>query len=114
MGDEQIGEVLAASPAGADGIWPAEPVRELLEVIGSPSMQNGLHIGVMNDRGVTTRGVYDGGEQERVLASRYREWASLAKINWPRTARILQNISEDYERQAQQEDRQARFWADSD
>ncbi|WP_007515291.1 helix-turn-helix domain-containing protein [Pseudofrankia saprophytica] len=114
VGDEQIGEVLAASPAGADGIWPAEPVRELLEVIGSPSMQNGLHIGVMNDRGVTTRGVYDGGEQERVLASRYREWASLAKINWPRTARILQNISEDYERQAQQEDRQARFWADSD
>jgi hypothetical protein len=114
VGDEQIGEVLATSPVGTDSIWPAEPVRELLEVIGSPSMQTGVHIGVMNDRGVTTRGVYNGGEQERCLASRYREWEFSTKVDRPRTSRILQGISEDYERQAQQEDRQVRFWADSD
>lgn len=30
IGDEQIGQVLAASPPGADGVWPAEPVREII------------------------------------------------------------------------------------
>jgi hypothetical protein len=31
IGDQQIGEVLARVPAGADGVWPPECVREILE-----------------------------------------------------------------------------------
>ena len=33
IGDEEVGRVLSASPPGSDGIWPAKPVRELIETI---------------------------------------------------------------------------------
>ena len=34
VGDTYIGNLLAKAPAGPDGIWPCEPVRELLDSIG--------------------------------------------------------------------------------
>jgi hypothetical protein len=55
IGDEEIGRVLAASHSGTDGIWPAEPVRSIIETIGSPSVEAGMHIGRLNDRGGTSR-----------------------------------------------------------
>ncbi len=113
IGDEQIGQVLSASPIGSDGIWPCEPVRELLESIGSSSMETGIHIGVVNSRGVTTRGPYDGGKQERDLAARYREWAKQAASQWPRTSRILRRLAEDYERDARRQDERAELDADT-
>jgi hypothetical protein len=33
IGDEQIGQVLSASPKGSDGLWLAEPVRDLIETV---------------------------------------------------------------------------------
>jgi hypothetical protein len=114
IGDEQIGLVLAASPPGNDAIWPAEPVRDILETIGSPSIETGVHVGAVNDRGMTGRGVYEGGEQERALAARYRNWARQAAGSWPRTARVLRGLAETYERQAQQEDARAEITADTE
>jgi excisionase family DNA binding protein len=113
IGDEQIGQVLAASPPGNDGIWPAEPVRDILEAIGSPSIETGVHIGAMNQRGMTSRGVYEGGRQERELAARYRQWAKQTAGSWPRTTRVLRGLAETYERQAQHEDAQAEITADT-
>ena len=114
IGDEQIGQVLAQSPMGSDSIWPAEPVRDILETIGSPSMETGVHIGVVNnDLGATTRGVYDGGQQERTLAARYRQWAKQTAGSWPRTSRILRGLAETYEREAQRQDAQADVTADT-
>ena len=55
IGDEQIGQVLSQSPPGTDDIWPAEPVREIVETIGSTSVEAGLHTGVINNRGITAR-----------------------------------------------------------
>ncbi len=75
IGDQQIGQLLASSPADADGIWPPKAVRELIETLGSSHLETGINIGRINNRGVTSRGVYDGGGQERDLAIRYREWA---------------------------------------
>jgi excisionase family DNA binding protein len=115
IGDEQIGQVLAASPTGTDSIWPAEPVRDILETIGSLSMETGVHIGAVNkDLGATTRGVYDGGQQERTLAARYRQWAKQTAGSWPRTSRVLRGLAESYERQAQHEDAQAEVTADTE
>ncbi|MFP3881582.1 MAG: helix-turn-helix domain-containing protein [Actinomycetota bacterium] len=113
IGDEQIGHVLAASPTGADDIWPAEPVRELIETIGSPSMEAGFHIGVVNRRGVTSRGVFDGGQKERELADRYRRWAKATASQWPRTSRVLRRLADDYERQAEDEDARAAVTGDT-
>jgi excisionase family DNA binding protein len=113
IGDEQIGQTLSASPEGKDGIWPAEPVRDLIETIGSTSMETGLRVGLVNSRGVTSRGVYDGGTQEREIASRYREWARRASPSWPRTARILRLLAESYERDAREHDIRAELSADT-
>jgi hypothetical protein len=114
IGDEQIGRVLSTSPDGSDGIWPAEPVRELLESIGSTHMETGVHTGVFNARGFTSRGIYDGGEQERVLAERFRRWASETAIKWPRTSRVLRGLAEAYERDARDHDAEAEVTADTE
>jgi len=111
IGDEQIGQLLSGSPPGKDGAWPAEPVRDLIEEIGSRDLESGLHVGVINGRGVTSRGVYDGGRQERDLAAKYRAWAD-ATVSWHRTSRFLRTLADDYDRQARREDADAERDAD--
>jgi hypothetical protein len=113
IGDEQIGQILAASPQGSDGIWPAEPVRTIIETIGSPSIEVGIHVGVVIGRGFTTRGPYDGGEQERNIAGRYKRWAQQTAGEWPRTSRILRRLAEEYEREASRHDAEAQVSADT-
>ena len=112
IGDEVIGQAFAHSPLGEDGVWPAEPIRDMLENIGSRDLENGLVIGRLNSRGVTSRGVYDGGDQERALASTYRGGSTSTKGTWPRTSRVLREIAESYERDAAREDLQAELDAD--
>lgn len=114
IGDEQVGQVLARSPVGADGIWPAEPVRELIEAIGSESLVNGIHVGVVNSRGVTSRNPYDGGDQERALAAKYRDWQHRTAGTWRRTSRMLRGLAEGYELDAQREDARAELSADTE
>lgn len=114
IGDEEVGRVLAASPPGTDGAWPAEPVRDLIESIGSTHLETGIHVGRVNDRGVTSRGVYDGGQQERALATQYREWSRMTATRWPRTSRTLRRLADDYERDARREDARAEITADTE
>lgn len=114
IGDEQIGAVLSASPDGEDGIWPAKPVREVIERIGSTSIESGIHTGVINSRGITSRGVYDGGEQERELATKYRAWAKECLRDWPRTSRVLRSLAETYEREARRHDVSAEISGDTE
>lgn len=114
IGDELIGQAFAHSPQGADGFWPAEPVRNLIETIGSHELESGVLIGRLNSRGVTSRDAYDGGQQERDLAKQYREWSVALRAKWPRTARILRDISGSYERDAHREDVRAELDADRD
>src|SRR5262249_53750762 len=80
IGDEKIGQILAAAPVGADGIWPCEPVREVLEDVASPEIAVGVAIGKYNDRGMhrSTQGA-----DERVLASEYRTWARQLAFEYP-------------------------------
>lgn len=114
IGDELIGQTLAASPPGADGVWPAEPVRTIIESIGSPNIESGIHTGVRNDGGTTTRGVFDGGKQEWELAATYRDWAARTSTQWPRTSRILRGLAESYEQEARREDTEAARRADTE
>ena len=107
IGDEQVGQVLSTSPAGADGVWPAEPVRDLLDNLGNKRIDTGFHLGKVNQRGMTSRGVFDGGDQERALEAQLREWAAALATKWPRTARVLRGIADDYQREARQHDGEA-------
>jgi excisionase family DNA binding protein len=112
IGDEVIGQAFGSSPIGSDGAWPAEPIRDLIEIIGSRELENGLIIGRLNNRGITSRSVYEGGRQERDLSSQYRTWSKDTKAKWPRTSRILTAIAESYERDAKREDIEAEIDAD--
>ena len=102
--DTHIGQVLAYAPTGGDGLWPHESVRALIEYVNTRALKDGFRTGVLNKRGVTIRDPFAGGAQERVLAQQYRTWAqSLAPAN-PRTAAVLSEIADDYEREAHAED----------
>ncbi len=102
IGDEKIGELLSVAPVGADGIWPCEEVRRVLEECGTPDMAMGMQVGVYNSRGVHSRG--EGGEQERELASRYRNWSRKLAFEYPFMAKLVEGIAASYDRDAERED----------
>lgn len=114
VGDQQIGQLLSGSPPGVDGAWPAEPVRDLIEDIASPDLETGLEIGEHNARGVTSRGVYDGGDQERERSNEFAQWAAVVGAKWPRANRMLLRFADYYERQARNEDIRAQRRASED
>lgn len=107
IGDEVIGEILSASPEDSDGIWPVEAIRDLVETIGSARLDTGLNIGLRNRRGVTSRGVFDGGQQEWELAKKYKDMSMRANAKWRRTARILRSIADSYRDEARFNDARA-------
>lgn len=111
IGDECIGEVLSGSPNGVDGIWPAEPIRQLMENLKSDSLDRGLAIGKQNSRGVTSRGVFDGGRQEEGLANQYDIWSKQVMTRWPRTGRLLREMARSYRIWARHEDIESDEWA---
>jgi hypothetical protein len=105
IGDRLIGSYLSHCSAGSDGIWPHEAVRGVIEKTRSHELENGMKIGRYNSRGVTTRGLFEGGKQERTLASRYREDAKKIEILCSRTAKLLRRLANEYEDEARGEDR---------
>jgi hypothetical protein len=106
IGDMQIGEMLAFAPPNADGSPIHEVVRELLEDIRSDELDQGLGVGIRNRRGLTSRGLLDGGAQEWTLARNYAKQAEAARA-WPRTRKLLNGLAEAYEVDARREDQEA-------
>lgn len=103
VADNCLGKLLSCASAGADGVWPCESVRQVMEDFHSKSMADGARIGVYNSRGVTWRG--EGGDQERELAAKYRKWAGALRYTHPFVAsEFLSGIAKTYEDEANRED----------
>ena len=111
VGDRKVGQVLANAPIGEDGIWPCEPVRDLLDALASRYIGMGFATGKRNLRGVTRRGVFDGGKQERSLADKYRQDAARIAARWPFTSQLLHELADSYDYKARLEDQRA-DWSD--
>ena len=107
MGQYSIGEILAHAPAGEDGVWPGSPARDILTQSDYEDMRRGFEIGTYNKRGITSRSPTDGGEQERVLAEKYRKWGAALAISHPYLADTLEQIARRYEEHARREDNDA-------
>lgn len=107
VADVTIGKLLAHSQSGPDDPWPPEAVRNAIERIASPELEDGFRTEIMNMRGTTTRAFDAGGEQERALAARYRSQADAIRDGWPRTAAALASVAESYEWQARRMDEEA-------
>ncbi|HEX5403967.1 MAG TPA: hypothetical protein VFX16_16905 [Pseudonocardiaceae bacterium] len=105
-GDGEIGRVLAFAPSDSDGHFPPLIVRDLLEEMQNDEMDAGLEIGIFNKRGVTTRGVFDGGVQELDLSNKFSADAERSS-EWPRTRKILAQLAQTYESDARSEDSEA-------
>jgi hypothetical protein len=82
-------------------------LHEVLETVTTDDIVRGFDMGLRNQRGITSRGMNEGGEQERELAKKYRAHAERCKVSWPRTALALRRIAEDYEAQAKWQDEHA-------
>lgn len=106
IADVCLGELLSRAPAGKDGVWPCEPVRQVMEDVHSKKMMGGAHTGLYNSRGVTWRG--EGGNQERELADKYRALANELRYSHPFvTAELLMAMVKTYEHEANREDTEA-------
>lgn len=100
LGCEHLGRMLAKAPADPhdeSGIVPPPPVRDLIEELQDPDVENGLAIGMADLRGVYSRGLMDGGIAERELSQRYVDQAQAIGDRWPRTARALRRLAASYD-----------------
>lgn len=104
----KVAEVLARAPAAVDGVWPAMAARDLLEGGRFPDLARHMTTARTNSRGMTSRGHLDGGDQERELAKTYREWAQKVRIEFPRTAAMLDGIAARHEHEGRQHDESVR------
>jgi hypothetical protein len=91
--DACIGKVLAWAPIGDDGVWPAMPVRHVIEISRSEIIEGSIAGGVLNKRGVTARNPADGGALEKGDAAQYRAWSDALRYKSPRTSIALENIA---------------------
>lgn len=101
--DSCLGRLLAHSPPDADGGWPHRCVRDEIERLRSVEIERGLQIERYNMRGVHSKAVFEGGDQERQLAEDYRRYAVIT-APWPRTSALLTAIAKGWEHDAGRED----------
>ena len=114
IGESYIGQMLSGSPGGTDGRWPHEVVRDALEALANERIERGMEMGRYNSRGTTSRGIYDGGDQERDLAATYQRDANALASQWPRTAALLRRLASSYKSEAGREDTSAALDQDLD
>jgi addiction module HigA family antidote len=105
VGDYCLGQLLAKAPIGESGTWPCEAVCEAMEGLASPEIGRGFFIGALNCRGAGWRG--EGGDQERKLAAKYRDWAERLHFEFPFVGGVLEDIAASYDREAGREDSEA-------
>lgn len=106
--DLQIGNVLAHAPDDPlDGAWPHSSVRDAIDLFQAEDINRGISIERHNMRGVYSKALYEGGVQERELAAQYRWWSKACAGRWMVTSRMLDEIANSWERDAEREDLRA-------
>lgn len=89
----ELGRLLSYAPVGDDGIYPHEIIREYLEKNMTDILGKEFIVGKQNQRGVYS---VTGGKAEKELAEKYYSDAEKIKIDYPKTAKILRQIGDDY------------------
>lgn len=107
VGLHHIGQVLLGAPPDPDEPWPPLVIRDLLERVRDTELERGVFFGLVNRRGVTTRGLEDGGAQELDDATRLRAEADAYAAQWPRTAAILRQVAKSLENDARRNEDEA-------
>jgi len=107
-GDRSLGKLLSGAPEGGDGVWPCEPVRQVLEDVQSEAISRGIVTSRYNARGAHFRA--EGGDAERRLARQYRDWLQALEFSHPFIAStILSPLMNTYEQEATGHDIESRI-----
>lgn len=108
ISEQYVGQVLAHAPTDPeDAAWPLSCVRDILEELENDQVERGLFIERLNMRGAHWKKMYEGGKQERELATKYHSWAK-SSLHWPRTSALLGRIATHWTADAGAEDVRAR------
>ena len=114
--DGEIGELLARAEDkrfnlnNSEDMWPCASVCEVLETIQSKDMVAGFIRATLNAHGESVRGIYEGGEQERKLSSRYQLLSKIIENDYPSICKILQDIAKGFLRYAEYFDHGAELY----
>jgi hypothetical protein len=112
IGKERIGRLLSRAPGDADGFWPHSAVGDLIEEIATKDFEDGIEVGVFNNRGVFTKSLTEGGRQEHAFAEQYSASAVAVAHRWPRTASMLRRLADRYRAYGREEDTEAELRQD--
>lgn len=105
--DSYIGQILAHSPLDSeDSLWPPTAVIKVIEGTASSDLERGFISECFNKRGVYSKAINEGGDQERALAAQYQHWAERAHP-YPRTSSVLSTIADRWIVQSIDEDTRA-------
>jgi len=104
--DCEIGKLMACYPRN-NTRWPSEEICEVIDTLDSQAILSHFEKEIFNSRGVTLRGLYDGGSQERSLAAYFDKMASLSLPKFQLTASVLTRLANGYKRQGKEEDERA-------
>lgn len=95
-----IGKMLSYSPAGKDGYYPCEAVRNVLEDYADDALISGYVTEKYNSRGIYSP---SDGRTEKSLAARYKENADYLSTIYPKTAKIYYRLCDRYKYEAKWE-----------
>jgi len=102
--ESRIGGLLAHAPLSKkDNAWPHESVRAVIEILNSDKVENGIISERFNMRGVYSKSLGEGGQQERALAQQTKQWADVVSDS-PRTTAMLRKISRTWDHAAERAD----------
>ncbi len=105
VADYQIGKMFADWPCKKSlARWPEPAISALLEQDYAEEIRAGFSLGVRNSRGVTSRMPCDGGNQERTVAQKFREYAAYWDVTHPTVAVLIYEIARYYDFDAKRMD----------
>lgn len=100
----ELGRLFAYAPVGVDGYYPHEAIRAIIEELEDKSLRNAYVIAENNKRGIYS---VDEGRTTKELALRYKENADGIRILYPESAKIYDNLYDDFYYQSEAERRHA-------
>ena len=102
-----IGELLGNYPETED--YPPLPICDIIENQNNTNMINGFMSRLYNKRGVTVRPAFEGGSLEDEESRKYKKYADSIRYTHPVVCRIFDNISNNYHRMAESEDKRVKI-----
>lgn len=88
---------------------PSKEFCRVIESLANDNVDQHLYLAISNSRGVTWRGCFDGGQQERNLADHYAEMAQKVLPHSLRLKKVFDNLEQSYLADAERMDKEALY-----